>query len=233
MSVASFSRKKLFRDKAVFILYQVLIVDHYPTVGAGTKFILEQNDDFYVTYVKTGAIALQLIAKMKFDIMLCDLYTVDTDSVTLAKQVLQLDPNLKIFIFTGYAYDHVFNEFMDIGVCGFLSKTMSLDELQENIYKGLKGETIVPTHLFKRLRAVEEETLHEVNVKLTSRERHIVNCLMKGLSNRQIADQIYLSQRAVEYQLQKLYKKFEVRTRPELIKYIHEHNLLSVNYTTL
>lgn len=212
-------------------MYQVLIVDNYPTVGIGTKFSLERNEEFHVTYVSTGAIALQLIMNAKFDVMLCDLYLTDMDSIALIKKILKHDPQLKLFIFTGYAYEHMFNELIEIGVCGFLLKTMSLEEMKEKIMAGLNGETVIPTHLFKRLRAIESETIYEDTAsKLTSRERHIVNCLVAGLSNRQIAEQVYLSQRTVEYHLQKLYQKFSVKTRAELMIYIHEHKLFQHDY---
>jgi len=211
-------------------MYQVLIVDSHPTVGVGTKFILERNEQFHVTYVKTGALALELITNIKFDVMLCDLYLLDMDSIALTKQILKCDPSLKVFIFTGYAYEYMFNELIEIGICGFLSKTMSLEELEEKIYSGIKGETIIPTHLFKRLRAIEGDTVQETGSKLTSREGHIINCLINGMSNRQIAEHIFLSQRGVEYQIQKLYRKFKVKSRSELIRYVVLNKLLTSEY---
>lgn len=214
-------------------MYQVLIVDDHPTIGAGTKFILEQNDEFHVTYVKTGALALELMTNIKIDIMLCDLYITGMDTITLTKRALQFDSELKIFIFTGYAYEHLFNELIEIGVCGFLSKKIPVEELKEKIESGLKGETTIPTHLFKRLRAIEGDSIQEsTSSKLNTRESHIVKYLVNGLSNRKIAEKIYLSQRGVEYQIQKLYHRFNVKSRAELIKYVVEHELLHLDYKT-
>lgn len=213
-------------------MYQVLIVDNHPTVGAGTKFILEQSKQFHVTYVKTGALALELLTNIKFHIILSDLYMSDMDGIALVKQILAYEPQMKILIFTGFAYEHAFNELIELGISGFISKKMSIEQLSVNILAALKGDTIIPTQFFKRLRKIEADGVKENYDGLTTRERHIMGCVLNGLSNREIAEQIYLSQRAVEYQLNKLYMKYEVKTRKQFIKYIIERKLLDTEYNT-
>lgn len=213
-------------------MYQVLIVDNHPTVGAGTKFILEQSKQFHVTYVKTGALALELMTNIKFHIMLSDLYMSDMDGIALVKQILAYEPQMKILIFTGFAYEHAFNELIELGVSGFISKKMNIEQLSIKIMNALNGETVIPTQFFKRLRKIETDCVNEKNASISIRERHIMGCLLNGLSNREIAEQIYLSQRAVEYQLKKLYTRYGLKTRKQFIKYIIEKKLLESEYST-
>ena len=202
-------------------MYQILLVDDHPAVGIGTKNMIERSIDIKVSFVKSGALALELINKIKFDLILCDLYMPTMDGISLSKLIMERDSSNKIFIFTGHPLDHLYNELLEIGVSGFLDKSMTNEELNNHIRCALNGETIIPTALFRQLRKKQEEPdkSDKYSLKwLTSKEQQLVKHIYNGLSNKQIAELVYLSQRGVEYQIQNLFRKLEVSSRSELVK---------------
>ncbi|KGP91187.1 LuxR family transcriptional regulator [Pontibacillus chungwhensis BH030062] len=212
-------------------MIRILLVDDHPSVGEGTKVMIEKEEDMQVTIVDAAGKALPLVQEQEFDVMLFDLRMRGMNGIELVKEVRALGKEAPILIYTGYDIGPYFNTLIEAGASGFINKTEPRDQLILSIRSVLKGKVILPIQLFKQLRRMEvqvdqggkeeqvEEEQEEIqeDVSINSREQKILIEVAKGKSNREIASDHFKSQRTIEYNLTEIFKKLQVKSRAEAV----------------
>lgn len=203
-------------------MVHVLIVDDHPAVGIGTKNMLEQNIQMKVTYARSARIALDTVRKQVIQVVLCDLNMPGMNGIELSRLLYAYNQELKIIIYSGYELGSQFNLLIESGVCGFLDKTSTSEELQDAIRCALRGDAVLPVDLLKQLRRQEveltNETARNTTTSITEKEIKILAELATGCSNKELAQMFYISQRGIEYQISKIFGKLNVKTRAQAIK---------------
>ncbi|GMK39983.1 DNA-binding response regulator [Paenibacillus sp. CCS19] len=203
-------------------MIRVLLVDDHPSVGEGTKHMIEQDPDIQVTIVFSGIEALERIEKNTFDVMLFDLNMPVISGLELTKRVITSDPDAVVLIYTGYDLATHYNMLLDAGVSGFISKASTREQLITAIRCALRGEAVVPVQLLKQLRRSEvrfQQSDGKVveEVSINEKEQLILREVATGSSNKEIAGKLFMSQRTVEYNLTRIFEKLNVRSRSEAI----------------
>lgn len=200
-------------------MIHILLVDDHPSVMEGTRMILEQEGDMTVSLANNAEEALKHITSQSFDVMLFDLHIGNVNGIDLAKQVLRINPDAIILIYTGFEFHNHFNLMIEAGIFGFILKTTNREQLVTAVRSALRGEVILPISLVKQLRRV---TLQVPNVRddqadlsVSNREYEILKEIAKGKSNKEIADLVLMSQRSLEYALTSLFHKLNVKSRIE------------------
>lgn len=204
-------------------MIQILLVDDHPSVGEGTKSMIEQDVEMEVTVVTSSVEALELLKNQTFDVLMFDLNMPVINGLELTRRVFAANLDMPILIYTGYDIASHFNVLVESRVAGFVSKTAAREQLITAIRCALRGEAVIPITLLHQLRRNEarvsalgdEEGLESISIN--EREQAILNEVSKGKSNREIADILLLSQRAVEYNLTGIFGKLNVRSRAEAI----------------
>ncbi|MGG4143910.1 response regulator transcription factor [Paenibacillus algorifonticola] len=202
-------------------MIRILLVDDHPSVGEGTKTMIEQDPEMKVTVVLSAMEALDAISNEGFDIILYDLNMPGISGLELAKRLIQQDPDRKVLIYTGYEISTHYNLLIECGVSGFISKTVSREQLHNAIRCAMRGEAVIPISLLKQLRRNEvkitraEKVIEEVSIK--ERDQDILQQVAYGNSNKDIAIKLHMSQRTVEYHLTRIFEKLNVRSRSEAI----------------
>lgn len=203
-------------------MIRVLLVDDHPSVGEGTKHMIEQDPDIQVTIVFSGIEALERIEQNKFDVMLFDLNMPVISGLELTKRVIASDLDAVVLIYTGYDLATHYNMLLDAGVSGFISKASTREQLITAIRCALRGEAVVPVQLLKQLRRSEVrfqqsdgKVIEEVSIN--EKEQLILREVATGGSNKEIAAKLFMSQRTVEYNLTRIFEKLNVRSRSEAI----------------
>jgi Response regulator containing a CheY-like receiver domain and an HTH DNA-binding domain len=201
---------------------RVLLVDDHPSVGEGTKHMIEQDPDIQVTIVFSGVEALDRIEHDTFDVMLFDLNMPTISGLELTKRVIASDPDAIVLIYTGYDLATHYNMLLDAGVSGFISKASTREQLITAIRCALRGEAVVPVQLLKQLRRSEvrfQQSDGKVveEVSINEKEQLILREVATGSSNKEIAAKLFMSQRTVEYNLTRIFEKLNVRSRSEAI----------------
>lgn len=210
----------------------VLIVDDHPAVGAGTRSMLEQ-EDMLVDVVEDSSKVKVLLQQKNFDVLLLDLYMPGMNGVELAKSVRNSYPDLTILIYTGFDLSTHFNMLVEANINGFVSKTATSEQLVTTIRCALRDEVVIPLHLFKQLRRSEasisqtSETSTGKGLSLNEKEQSILKEVAAGLTNREIAETLHMSQRSVEYTLTGIFNKLNVRSRTEALYKAQEFGLVS------
>ncbi|MFQ3544067.1 response regulator transcription factor [Halobacillus rhizosphaerae] len=206
-------------------MINILLVDDHPSVGAGTKLMIEKEADMIVTNVESPGEALEVLKRKDFDIMLLDLRMAGMNGIELSKQIRSTGNQNPILIYTGYDIGPYFNTLVEAGASGFIDKTEPREDLIHAIRCGIKGKTVLPVSLFLQLRKMEvrvEETEKENDaefeeVSITSKEQEILREVARGKSNKEIAKEFFKSPRTIEYNLTEIFKKLQVKTRAEAV----------------
>lgn len=104
--------------------------------------MLEGNENIRVTTCGSASEALQLLEKQCFDVILVDYVMPEMNGIQLTTKALRICPNAKILIYTGYDIKQYFNQFMECGVAGLISKTATKEQMLDAIRCALRGEAI-------------------------------------------------------------------------------------------
>lgn len=194
--------------------------------------MIEQDSDMIVTVVLSALEALDKVHSESFDIILCDLNMPGISGLELTKRLIQNDPERKVIIYSGYEIGTHFNLLVESGVSGFISKTASRDQLHNSIRCALRGEAVIPIPLLKQLRrhevAISRSELSIEDVSINEKEMTILHEVAAGVSNKELAAMLHVSQRNVEYQLTKIFEKLNVRSRSEAIREAKRLGLISM-----
>ena len=202
-------------------MIQILLVDDHPSVGEGTKSMIEQEDDMKATVVTSSMEALEVLKNQTFDVLMFDLNMPVINGLELTRRVMATDSDTPIIIYTGYDITSHFNILVEVRVSGFISKTASREQLITAIRCALRGEAVIPVSLLHQLRRNDARVYaagNEESVKCISideKEQAILQEVASGKGNREIADILLMSQRTVEYNLTRIFGKLNVHSRSE------------------
>ncbi|MFC0525128.1 response regulator [Pontibacillus salicampi] len=213
-------------------MIRILLIDDHPSVGEGTKLMLEKEADMEVTVAHSAGSAIHILEEQRFELILCDLRMPGMNGIELIKKVRSLGYNEPVVIYSGYEVGPHFNALIEAGVSGFISKTEPREQLIVYIRCVLEGKVILPLSLFKQLRRVDVQVgeastqdakqqqsnpVESIEVSITPKEQEILQEVAKGKSNKEIASIFYQSQRTIEYNLTEIFRKLQVKSRAEAV----------------
>lgn len=216
-------------------MIRVLIVDDHPAVGEGTRAIVEQEVDMQATIISESDQVIHLLQENQYDVYLLDLYMPKINGLELTKMILQVESDAIVLIYTGFDLITHYNLLIEAGVVGFVSKTSSSEQLITAIRCALREEAVIPVQLLKQLRRVEaapstDEAQQSLgDMTLTLKEQQILEGIAKGKKNKEIAHNLAMSQRTIEYNLTKIFTKLGVASRTEALLKAQEFGLLPQN----
>ncbi|MFD0824944.1 response regulator transcription factor [Neobacillus sp. M.A.Huq-85] len=202
-------------------MIHILLVDDHPLMGEGTKLIIEKEQDMKVLFESSSLKALEMTKTQSFDVMLFDLQMPELDGFELTKKVLAIEPNANILIYCDNEILPYIDLLMDSGAVGFISKTATRQQLIRSIRCALNKEAIIPYTLLKEIYHGSKPSflLESPNegISFNEKEKKILTELVKGKTNKEIAQTMFIGQRTLEYNLTNLFQKLGVHTRIEAI----------------
>lgn len=196
-------------------MLKILIVDDHQIVRRGLRMTIDAEKDMQVVdEAVNGAQVLKLIKKHKPDVVLMDLQMPGMDGVDALKELRPEFPELPVLILTTFSDDaHVYAA-LRAGASGFLLKEMGGDELVDAIRGAAKGRPQLHPDIAKRLmaRAPMPDDPFE---NLTDRERDILKLMARGLSNKEIAGELTLTEMTVKGYVSDVLMKLGVNDRTQ------------------
>jgi len=193
------------------------------TLSLQRLLMIEQESDMKVTVVTSSTDALEVLKSRTFDVLMFDLNMPVINGLELTRRVVAINSDIPILIYTGYDISSYFNILIEARVSGFISKTASREQLVTAIRCALRGEAVIPVSFLQQLRrnearitvSMNESSLE--NISINEKEQAILQEVARGKSNREVADILLMSQRAVEYNLTRIFGKLNVPSRAEAI----------------
>jgi len=197
---------------------RVLIVDDQEVFRVGTRQVLDGDDSIVVVgEADSGAGALAMIDRLEPDVVLMDGVRGRSD-IEVARQSVTQHPATRVIILAAEDDPELARQALEVGVAGYLSKTITGRELITAVQAAALGTLVldahVPTLLSWKPRPGGEG---DVN-RLTSRERQVFDLVAEGLSNKAIAERLGLSNRTVEGHVNQIFLKLGVESRTELVR---------------
>lgn len=211
---------------------RVLIADDHVLVREGLRKLLELDDNIEVIdEVGDGQGAINLARKLKPDIILMDINMPGTDGMEATRVIKREIPSIKVIAVTIYEGEEVV-EMVKAGVSAYVLKDVAGSELIDTIRKVMDGEVVIHPRVAKRLvRELTEKEVKKDEIKLTRREKDVLALLVKGNSNKEMADNMFISEKTVKNHLTSIFKKLGVKDRTQAAVYALKNNLIDEEWS--
>jgi DNA-binding NarL/FixJ family response regulator len=195
---------------------RVLVADDHALVREGLIKLLELDPKIeIITEVGDGQGAINVARKEKPDVILMDVNMPGTDGVVATRVIKRELPATKVIALTIYEDEEVV-EMAKAGVSAYVLKDVAGSELIDTIYRVLEGEVVIHPRVASRL--VRELTRPEKKndeIRLTRREIDVLDLLVKGNTNKEMADAMFISEKTVKNHLTSIFRKLNVKDRTQ------------------
>lgn len=209
-------------------MWRVLLVEDQTIVRQGLKVILEQDENITVTHeAENGQQALAVLEKHLIDFIMMDVRMPIMNGIEATRKIKQQWPEIKILILTTFNDDEYALQALKEGANGFLLKTAKPDKLIEAVHSCMKGGLTIHDEVAAKVmpRLLQPSDKPRVDVDLSPRERMITKLVGEGMTNKEIAAELYLSIGTVKNHLTQILQKTCLRDRTQLAIYAVKHDI--------
>ncbi len=217
---------------------KVLIADDHALLRAGIRELLQNMNGIEVVgEAANGREALEKINECSPDIVLLDIAMSELNGLEVAERVHKDFPLVSVIILSMYANEEYVLQALKVGAYGYLLKDSAPNELEIAIKAVVKGDTYLSPLVSKTLvtdylKRINEKPLEEKNesnvfIKLTSRQREILQLIAEGNSTKTIAIKLHLSAKTVESHRMKIMERLAIHDIPGLVRYAIRTGIIS------
>ncbi|MBU3864956.1 response regulator transcription factor [Streptomyces sp. 4503] len=209
---------------------KVIIVDDQTIVRDGLVTICERLPDVeVVAAVGDGRQALAAVAEHSPDVVLMDLRMPHMDGIEATRHITMDHPGTHVVVLTTFIDDESINAALTAGALGYLTKEAGREDVDRALRAAARGQALLDPVVHARLVALARQQpaagSGELPAGLTAREAEVLICMAKGLSNREIARSLFVSEATVKTHVNRVFAKTGSRDRGQAIAYAHRHGL--------
>lgn len=211
---------------------RVLIVDNHILFREGLSSLLQNQEDIEVVGdVGSASEAVARVFDLKPDVVLIDVSPQAQEGLNAIKTMVSHQENIKIIVLANLDTDEMLINSVRYGAKGFLLKNSKFEVILSSIRAVERGEAAISRKMtrrvldeFYRQEDYGDPTISSLD-KLTARELEIFGFLTSGVSNRQIAEKLYISENTVKIHVHNILEKLQLRNRREAAKFAHLQGL--------
>lgn len=213
---------------------RVLIVDDQPLIRLGFRMVLEDVDGITVVgEAADGAEAFEQVSAVKPDVILLDIRMPKVDGLEATRSIMTADPGARILILTTFDLDEYAYTALKAGASGFLLKDAPVEELVGAIRAIADGHAVIAPRITRLLLTRFATKLPSSSTgvdfapvsALTGREREVLALITRGLSNAEIAAELFVSELTVKSHVGAILAKLGLRNRIAAVIYAYENDL--------
>jgi NarL family two-component system response regulator LiaR len=209
---------------------KVIVCDDQATVRDGLVMLLKLEPDIDVVgTAEDGAEAVEMAADKGPDLVLMDLKMPIMNGVEATRQIKTRYPDVKVLVLTTYADDEWVFDAIQAGASGYLLKDTPREELMKAIRGTVAGKTYldpsVAGKVLEQVSSRQTQPATSITTKLTQREAEVLRLIARGLSNADIADQLFLSDGTVRNHVSAILAKLGVSDRTQAAVIAIQHGL--------
>ncbi|MFQ6337015.1 response regulator [Bacillus sp. AF62] len=212
---------------------KVLLVDDHTVVLKGLAFFLSTQEDLeLVGEANNGKEALVKVGETNPDVILMDLYMPEMDGVEATVYIKKEYPNVKVIVLTSFSDQAHVLPALRAGASGYILKDVEPDQLVEAIRSAYKGNIqlhpdIANALLSQTLPVEEKEEEHSIQVDvLTARENEVLQLLAKGMSNKEIASVLVITEKTVKAHVSSILSKLNLSDRTQAALYAVKNGIV-------
>ena len=206
---------------------RVMLVDDHAMVRSGTAELLRHISDFsIVAEAADGKSAIDLALKLKPDIVVMDVHMPGLSGIEATRRLRELAPAIHVLVLSAYDDDHYVFSLLRAGASGYLLKTAPIEDLVRAIYRVKAGDFPLDPKIIRKVvlnmpsrhgRPNAADDASGESEDLTEREERVLQLLAQGMSNRDIAEALFISDRTVQAHLTRIFAKMGVSSRLEAV----------------
>ena len=202
---------------------RVVLVDDHAVIRAGLEQLLAGTDDIEVVgTAANGAEALDVVRRIRPDVVLMDLQMPKVDGVAASPAIMSEQLGVDVLVLTSFSDSERIVAALDAGAVGYLLKDADPDDVLQGIRAVSRGES--PLHP-KAARALLGVRAGSPQVQLTSRETEVLTLVREGLANKQIARRLDISERTVKAHLTSAFARIGVADRTQAALWAERNGL--------
>ncbi len=207
---------------------RVMLVDDHNVVRSGLATFLRAFDDLeLVGEAKNGLEALRLCHQNQPDVILMDLMMPEMDGIAATRAILADYPDTRIIAMTSFEDEDLVQGVLAAGAMSYLLKNVTSDELARAIRDAVSGRSTLSPEAARVLVQATRPT-KQPPCGLTERELEVLNLVVQGQSNQQIADAMVISIATVKAHISNILSKLQVSSRAEAIAYSIKHKIVAL-----
>lgn len=210
-------------------MYNILLTDDHHIVREGMKFLLSTTDDIdVVADFGSGRETLDYLKENheSLDLVLLDLVMPEMDGIELTRKIKSDFPKVKILILSSYTSEEYIRPVFAARADGYIIKEMEADELVDAIKSVIKGRSVIHPNILEVIDR-SGEMPHEKNI-LSNREIEVLKEIVKGKSNKEIGETLFVSEKTVKTHVSHILNKLEVSDRTQAVIYAIKYNIVGI-----
>lgn len=215
---------------------RVMICDDHALFRRGLIMVLEAEDDIEVVgEAEDGRDAVERVADIVPDVVLMDVRMPEIDGIEAARLISDEAPSAKILMLTVSDEESDLYEAIKAGATGYLLKEISIEEVASAVRAVVSGQSLISPSMaskllteFTNLAKRADERTSVPTPRLTERELEVLRLVAQGMSNREIAGELYISENTVKNHVRNILEKLHLHTRMEAVMYAVREKLLDI-----
>lgn len=198
-------------------MLNVYLVDDHEVVRRGVRELLESEDDMMVVgEAGTQEQALFEIPRVHPDVVLLDVRLPDGDGIEICREIRSSSPDIACLMLTSFADDEAFLSAVIAGASGYVLKQIRGNDLVVSVRRAATGESLLDPLMVAKARARLGRDLEDERLRpLSPQERRILELISEGMTNREIAETMFLAEKTVRNYVSNLLLKMGVKHRTE------------------
>ncbi|HYZ19669.1 MAG TPA: response regulator transcription factor [Gaiellaceae bacterium] len=201
---------------------KVLLADDHRLILEATRLVLEQADDIEIVgEATTGSQVLPLVARTSPDLVLLDIRMPEMDGLTCLDRIRKAHPNVMVVILSGCDDPETVSAALARGARSFIGKLVDPRDLPSALRLVAQGAVYNAVGSVATPREAEAES-----AGLTPSEQRVLEALARGLSNKEIAQELWLTPQTVKFHLTNIYRRLGVANRTEAVRHAYQHRLV-------
>jgi len=217
-------------------LIRVLVADDQELYRRGLEVVLSTEDDIsMVAEASDGAEAVTRAEEFAPDVVLMDIRMPRVDGIEAARRIKELVPSTRIIMLTVSDEDTHLYDAIKAGANGYLLKDIAIEEVPSSIRRVFAGESLISPSMaskllteFTNVSKKLEQRQQLAHPSLTAREVEVLRFVAKGMSNREIAEELYISENTVKNHVRNILEKLHLHSRMEAVLYAMRERIIDL-----
>jgi DNA-binding NarL/FixJ family response regulator len=210
---------------------RIVVVDDQALFRTGLARLLNEDERIEVVgQAEDGLAALEVVARLRPDVVLMDLKMPNLDGIEATRRMLASNPETKVLILTSFDADTSIIQALKAGAAGYVLKDSQAEGIVSSILAVMSGERVMASAVAQRVldMLTGTTTPKEFYDGLTTREVEILKLLASGMANKQIAYKLGISEKTVRNHVSNMYEKLQIFDRAQAVLYAVRKGLIEL-----